>query len=228
MSNPDDVLRAGLKALVPYLKQFMLKHLEKKYGPEFREHLSRPGERPFSGTDPRSLIKVSLSEWEAAFRLDAPSQVKQYLHLLRDVANRHAHHDSVSADEVHHALMTMRLLATLIAGTQASSEFDRLLSRQQSLENAASGTRQPAVMPQHRESRRSDEALDPDLLDAQSAVNKRVLCPGCRVKVFKEWPKGWDAHAAFACPGVTQSDPKARKRDFRVRFAKLFRRTKAG
>ncbi|MGH2435388.1 MAG: Swt1 family HEPN domain-containing protein [bacterium] len=223
MNNPDDVIRAGLQALVPHLKQFVRQHLEKKYGSGFRQQLSRPGERPFRDTDPRALIKASISEWETAFRAHAPSQVKQYLHLLRDVANRHAHHDSISKDEVHHALVTMRLLAVAIGGNQASSQFDRLLPQPSPAGSEVAGTRRTVPTPARAGSTFTDGALDPDVLDAHSAVNKAVLCPACRAKVFKVWPLGWDAHAAFVCGGITLSDPEDRKRDFRARFARLFR-----
>lgn len=164
-----------------------------------------------------------LSEWETAFRADAPSQVKQYLHLLRDIANRHAHHESISVDEVDHALRTIRLLAIAIGGKQASSDFDRLLPQRPAGVEAAAGT--PGTVPKAARTRSTvtDGALDPDLLDAHSAVNKPVLCPACRAKVFKVWPLGWDAHAAFACKGLTLIDPEDRKRDFRTRFARLFR-----
>jgi hypothetical protein len=147
MNHPDDVIRGGLRALVPHLKEFVRQHLEKKYGPGFRQRLSRPGERPFSDTDPRALIKASLSEWESAFRGHAPIQVKQYLHLLRDVGNRHAHHDSINMDEVHHALVTMRLLAVAIGGDQASSQFDRLLPQRSLAGSETAVTRRAAPTP---------------------------------------------------------------------------------
>ncbi|MEQ1575627.1 MAG: Swt1 family HEPN domain-containing protein [Vicinamibacterales bacterium] len=223
MNDPEAVIRAGLQALVPHLRRFVLLHLEKNYGPDFWQQLSRPGERPFKDTDPRALIKAGISEWESVFRLHAPGQVKQYLHLLRDVANRHAHHESVNADEVSHALATMRLLAVAVAGDQASPEFDRLLFQLSPARAEGAGARQAVPRPPGATSRLTDGALDPDLLDAYSALNKAVLCPACRTKVFKAWPLGWDAHAAFACGGVTLSDPEDRKRDFRTRFARLFR-----
>jgi hypothetical protein len=224
MSRNDDVLRAGLQALVAYLNQFARKHLEPKYGPGFKERLSRRGERPFSDTDPRALIKAILSEWEVAFRVHAAIQVKNYLHTVRDIANRHAHHDRISKDEVHHALVTMRLLAVSIGGAQALSEFDRLLSEQPDVRNTRSVAQPAAAVPKPIGSTRTDEVLDPNLLDAHSAVNRAVLCPACRDrKVFKMWPLGWDAHAAYKCEGLKQGDPEDRKREFRARFDRLFR-----
>ncbi len=220
MSVPDDLLRASFQTLVPHLRTFVRAHLEAKYGPEFQQRLSRTGERPFSDRDPRALIKASLAEWEQAFRDNTPSQVKQYLHMLRDVANRHAHHETFNADEVDHALRTIRLLALAIGGSHAALELDRLISR-----SPASPTEARSQVPRSskRQAPRSDGALDPDLLDADSAVNQAVLCPACRSKVFKVWPLGWDAHAAFACKGLPPGVPESRKRDFRARFARLFR-----
>ena len=47
-------------------------------------------------------------------------------------------------------------------------------------------------------------------------------CPGCSDKVFKRWPWGWDAHAAYRCEGLEATDPEERKREFRDRFREAF------
>jgi hypothetical protein len=61
-----------------------------------------------------------------------------------------------------------------------------------------------------------------DQLSADVVAHERVLCPGCRRKVFAMWPEGWDAHAAFKCGGVCGTQ-EGRKAEFRRRFAHLFR-----
>ena len=65
--------------------------------------------------------------------------------------------------------------------------------------------------------------LDPSGLTANDVAQRRVLCPACRSKVFSVWPYGWDAHAAHRCDGLSESDPVVRKREFKERFAELFR-----
>lgn len=55
MNESEDVIRAGLHALVPHLRQFVRGYLEKKHGPGFQQQLYRPGQRPFSDADPRAL-----------------------------------------------------------------------------------------------------------------------------------------------------------------------------
>lgn len=60
-------------------------------------------------------------------------------------------------------------------------------------------------------------------LSADDVVGERVLCPGCRQKVFVSWPEGWDAHAAHRCSGVAGRTPEERKASFKDRFGHLFR-----
>lgn len=49
-----------------------------------------------------------------------------------------------------------------------------------------------------------------------------LLCPACGKHPFKRWPWGWDAHAAYTCPGLTETEPEARKSEFRQRFTDYF------
>ena len=46
-------------------------------------------------------------------------------------------------------------------------------------------------------------------------------CPACP-KVFRDFPLGWDAHAAHRCPGLEAQDPEVRKREYKSRFGHLF------
>ena len=60
-------------------------------------------------------------------------------------------------------------------------------------------------------------------LSADEIAHEKVLCPGCREKIFQMWPEGWDAHSAFRCVenlGVTHQERKAA---FKSRFRLLFR-----
>jgi hypothetical protein len=47
-------------------------------------------------------------------------------------------------------------------------------------------------------------------------------CPACAA-VFKDFPLGWDAHAAHRCSGLEARDPEAKKREYKDRFGHLFR-----
>lgn len=43
-------------------------------------------------------------------------------------------------------------------------------------------------------------------------------CPGCEEHYFVRWPFGWDAHAAYKCSGLSETDPVRRKAEFKVKF----------
>ncbi len=55
-----------------------------------------------------------------------------------------------------------------------------------------------------------------------SASHAMLVCPACGKHSFKRWPWGWDAHAAHTCSGLTETEPGARKKEFRQRFAEYF------
>jgi hypothetical protein len=58
----------------------------------------------------------------------------------------------------------------------------------------------------------------------RSKESRLFLCPACRVFEFKQWPYGWDAHAAHRCSGLLELDPEARKAEFKRRFGAAFER----
>jgi hypothetical protein len=60
-------------------------------------------------------------------------------------------------------------------------------------------------------------------LTAAELAHRRVVCPACGIFIFRMWPEGWDAHAAYRCSGLAGSVPEERKREFRERFDSLFR-----
>lgn len=60
-------------------------------------------------------------------------------------------------------------------------------------------------------------------LVADQVAGQRVLCPGCREMIFASWPEGWDAHAAHKCSGLSTDGTRARKAEYKRRFAGLFR-----
>ncbi|MBQ1783277.1 MAG: DUF429 domain-containing protein [Gammaproteobacteria bacterium] len=50
-----------------------------------------------------------------------------------------------------------------------------------------------------------------------------MTCPACSHE-FKRWPFGWDAHAAYRCPGLPQSlTPEERKAIYRQRYSQYFK-----
>jgi len=48
--------------------------------------------------------------------------------------------------------------------------------------------------------------------------NNQKLCPACGKHLFKRWPFGWDAHAAYRCDALRASAPEDRKAEFKSRF----------
>lgn len=46
----------------------------------------------------------------------------------------------------------------------------------------------------------------------------RKICPACKDFVFKRWPFGWDAHAAYRCAGLPKREPKVRKAIFKLEY----------
>lgn len=52
---------------------------------------------------------------------------------------------------------------------------------------------------------------------------RRRTCPACS-KEFAAFPLGWDGHAAYRCPGLSESNPEDRKREYKRRFGHLFGR----
>jgi predicted nuclease with RNAse H fold len=69
----------------------------------------------------------------------------------------------------------------------------------------------------------ADVVVPTDATRYADVRGRAVQCPGCRRDVLRRWPFGWDAHAAHACAGMAPAAPEARKAEYRVRFARLFR-----
>lgn len=65
--------------------------------------------------------------------------------------------------------------------------------------------------------------VNTDELSADQVIGHSAVCPACKALVFKTWPEGWDAHAAHRCTGLTARGPEPRKREYKTRFAHLFR-----
>lgn len=60
-------------------------------------------------------------------------------------------------------------------------------------------------------------------LTSQEVLHNRVMCPGCRSKVFEMWPLGWHTHVAFKCTGVKNGSEDQRKAAFKQQYSYLFR-----
>lgn len=65
--------------------------------------------------------------------------------------------------------------------------------------------------------------INAEELSVGQVVGKRVRCPACRTLVFRSWPEGWDGHAAVRCRGIQSKGAAARKKEFKDRYAQLFR-----
>lgn len=187
------LIRSGLETLLPFLKDFVHTNLQQAYGPKYRERPEFTGHKTSFDLNPRFLMKIAIGHWEAVFR-DSPRQIRNHLHLIREIANKSSHHELIDDREARHAVETMQLLAVTISDERAAAPFDELL-------RGGGG-------------KRETDPPDPPIM----------VCPACGVMKFKSWPMGWDAHAAFKCKGLREKDPELRKREFRDRFSHLFRK----
>ena len=52
----------------------------------------------------------------------------------------------------------------------------------------------------------------------RTVIVPNFLCPNCGKKEFKQWPLGWDGHAAFKCEGLSAVEPEERKKEFRLKY----------
>lgn len=43
-------------------------------------------------------------------------------------------------------------------------------------------------------------------------------CPACDGHFFVQWPLGWDAHAAYKCEGLAETDHQKRKAEFKAKY----------
>jgi len=50
--------------------------------------------------------------------------------------------------------------------------------------------------------------------------SRERTCPACDFR-FKQWPSGWDAHAAHRCPGLESEGVEDRKAEYKRRFGDL-------
>lgn len=80
---------------------------------------------------------------------------------------------------------------------------------------------QRTTHPSHRKSAHKPQATARQPAEEPSHPRAR-LCPACENKQFKQWPLGWDAHAAFKCSALTARTPEERKAEFRQRFGDSF------
>nr|ART39122.1 H348 [uncultured bacterium] len=89
----------------------------------------------------------------------------------------------------------------------------------------AAASQVPEVGLDGRPIRRPDDGAITNAMELTAAdlVHQKVICPACEAFVFRMWPEGWDAHAAFRCSGLETLTPTERKREFRRRFGSLFR-----
>lgn len=95
-----------------------------------------------------------------------------------------------------------------------------LLSGLDTLTSRLPRPRQASFLPQFDS---TGAILNAEELLADQIIGRAVLCPGCRAMAFRTWPEGWDSHAAFRCSALLESDPAARKAEYKARFQYLFR-----
>ncbi len=103
---------------------------------------------------------------------------------------------------------------------EATSLREVLLAALEQFARPRGVTRQGSLLPQIDS---SGTVINPEELTADQVVGRRVTCPACSGIVFRTWPEGWDSHAAYRCRGLTASDVSERKREFKSRYAHLFR-----
>lgn len=73
--------------------------------------------------DPQQQLRVLLEGWHRTFRDHVNTNHKTYVHELRDVRNRWAHHDPFSDDDVWRALDTAQRLMEGIGATETTARL---------------------------------------------------------------------------------------------------------
>jgi hypothetical protein len=83
------------------------------------------GQRRYSLSDPRFLLRVVTDEW-GAFK-DQLSRVERSFAIeLRDAGNKWAHGETLSADDTYRALDTMERLLTAVGAAEQASQVRRI------------------------------------------------------------------------------------------------------
>lgn len=227
METPQRIaVRNALNELKPYLSAYV-------------EQVRGPGTFAVSGTkslaqrqrpvsprdaDITALVGVILDEWRERFSEKLASKVRTYLVEVRDIRNRWAHEEPFDDDDRDRAIDTIRQVAKAIGHAGFGTPTVK-----------ASPERRPAIVPD-RPARTSGTGpqspvrkdsdgviVNAEELDVASVVNQRVLCPGCRGKIFAQWPAGWDAHAAHSCLPSLGRTAEDRKAEYKRQFRTLFR-----
>lgn len=203
-----------------------------------------PGSRAPRDADLQALLRTMLANQGMFFSGRRGEALKHHVHLLRGARNWNAHDVVLDEREARQIIETVAIVAERIgaprevvdavdalnAPTQASrvSKAGPHPPEGESIQVASAGA--PAARPASRTSRaepRRDAngvVLNAEELTADDVAMKRVLCPGCGIKVFEEWSAGWDSHAAHRCSGMHADTDEERKAEFRRRFGHLFRR----
>ena len=90
-----------------------------------RDASRQGGERQYSRSDPRFLLKVLTEEWRAfKDHLSRPEQ--SFASELRDTGNKWAHNEAFSADDTYRALDTMERLLTAVDAADEAAQVHRL------------------------------------------------------------------------------------------------------
>jgi hypothetical protein len=237
----------GLKHYLDGMRRFARERLFARYDDQWwekgvlahlyfaqRDQLQREAQRrrPKDNMDvigTQQLVFIVSEEIDGAFAgyFSDSRKTKTLLQLVADTRNESAHPDSgdFSQDAVELALNAMEQILTSARVPEASKLH--LLRMQVSNTQPGSTRRLPKATPASRDRDAlgmGDVIQDTSNLAAKDVAGKRVLCPACEAFVFQMWPGGWDGHSGWKCAGLTASDPEERKREFRTRYAHLFRR----
>lgn len=139
--------------------------------------------------DPHQQLRVLLDEWHRTFRDYLTNSHKTYVHELRDVRNRWAHHDPFSEDDVWRALDTgQRLLEAIDARELADQLSAAKLRLNSSLPSEPTLPADPRVEKRRSqpalgnlrelgrsESERSVDALPPELVEPARRTLERLV-----------------------------------------------------
>ncbi|WP_025411321.1 hypothetical protein [Gemmatirosa kalamazoonensis] len=228
-------MRRALNLLKPVLDAFIRQKLA-----------GVPGARVPRDADLQGLLRAMLDNRGTFFSGRSGEALKHNVNLLRGARNWNAHDVVLDEREARQVIETVAIVAERIgAPHEVIAATDALNAPPQALSvppAAPSGARVPPPSPPPgtaaagaggssdrrppRVQPRRDAAgviVNADELTADEVALQRVLCPGCREKVFEEWSAGWDAHAAHRCAGMTADTTEERKSEFRRRFGHLFR-----
>ncbi len=176
---------AALDHFVAGLKPFAEQELEKKYGLDWQDKVSRVPGRKQNLYDPSTLLGMMLAQWREVFANSLENTGKNLIGEIKGWRNYPAHRDPLSAEDVIRSLDSMSRLLELVAPLcqteNITLSLQKLKSRKleleiQRLEHLISTPRGPVgpVEPPVEEKDAYQDGLPSDIPGEESDVPKSV------------------------------------------------------